>query len=124
MNLGELEKLLLNYLWSTGSCDAKQAHDHFKAARGGSLNTIQSALERLYKKGLLSRSKQGHAFLYAPAMDKKAFIGTVIKAATRDFAPDQEQLMAAFASLSAELDEAQLTRLEAMIRASRASAEE
>lgn len=119
MNLGELEKLVLNYLWSLGAADAKRVHDHFKSTRGGSLNTIQSTLDRLHKKKFLTREKQGHAFLYSPAMEKKAFIGALIKSATRDFSPDHDHLLSAFVSLSADLDEAHLDRLEALIKDSR-----
>ena len=119
VNLGELEKLVLNYLWSMGAADAKRVHDHFKASRGGSLNTIQSTLDRLHKKKFLTREKHGHAFLYSPAMEKKAFIGALIKAATQDFSTDHDHLLSAFVSLSADLDEAHLDRLEALIKASR-----
>ena len=62
MNLGELEKLVLNYFWSVDIADAKEVHTYFERQRGGSLNTIQSTLDRLYKKGLLKRKKESHAY--------------------------------------------------------------
>ncbi len=119
MHLGELEKLVLNYLWSAGRADAKQVHGHFQKARGGSLNTIQSTLDRLYKKGVLKREKKGHAFQYSAAMGKEAFLGKLIQKVTQDFSDDHEHLLAAFVRLSADLDEAHLDRLEALIRDSR-----
>jgi predicted transcriptional regulator len=119
VNLGELEKLVLNHLWGHGTADAKQVHDHFKKSRGGSLNTIQSTLDRLHKKGILAREKQGHAYQYRAAVDKKAFIGDLIRKVTQDFAPDNDQLLAAFVSVSADMDEAQLDRLEQLIQDSR-----
>ncbi len=119
MNLGELEKLVLNYLWEHGTADAKQVHDHFKRSRGGSLNTIQSTLDRLHKKGILTREKQGHAYQYRAALDKKAFIGDLIRKVTQDFSPDNDQLLAAFVSVSAGMDETHLDRLEQLIQDSR-----
>jgi predicted transcriptional regulator len=124
MQLGELEKLLLNYLWEQGTADAKQVHDHFKKARGGSLNTIQSTLDRLHKKALLTREKHGHAYRYSAALEKQAFLGTLIRHLTEDFATDHHPLLAAFVSLSADLDEAALDRLEALIKASRQDKQE
>jgi predicted transcriptional regulator len=115
VQLGELEKMVLNYLWELGSADAKQVHDHFKKLRGGSLNTIQSTLDRLHKKSILLREKQGHAYQYRVAKDKKAFIGDLIRKVTLDFSPDNDQLLAAFVSLSADMDESQLDRLEQLI---------
>jgi predicted transcriptional regulator len=119
VNLGELEKLVLNYLWEYGTADAKQVHDHFKKSRGGSLNTIQSTLDRLHKKGILAREKLGHAYQYRAATDKKAFIGDLIRKVTQDFSPDNDQLLAAFVSMSADMDEAHLDRLEQLIQDSR-----
>ena len=52
--LGELEKKVLLYFWRTESADAKRVHSYFRKSRGGSLNTIQSTLDRLYKKELLT----------------------------------------------------------------------
>lgn len=116
MQLGELEKLVLGYLWEHGTADAKQVHDHFKKVRGGSLNTIQSTLDRLHKKAILTREKQGHAYQYRTAMEKKAFLGELIRTVTQDFSPDHNHVLAAFVSLSADLDEAHLDRLEALIK--------
>ncbi|RYZ98388.1 MAG: BlaI/MecI/CopY family transcriptional regulator, partial [Moraxellaceae bacterium] len=92
---------------------------HFKKARGGSLNTIQSTLDRLHKKKFLTREKQGHAYLYSTAMEKKTFIGELIRAATQEFSADHDHLLSAFVTISADLDEAHLDRLEALIRDSR-----
>lgn len=117
MNLGELEKLILNYFWDVTQADAKQVHHYFVKQRGGSLNTIQSTLDRLYKKQLLKREKVGHAFLYSAACSRSAFIGQLIRSVTQDFvSPDEDNLLASFVSLSAELDDKQLRKLEATIR--------
>ena len=117
MLLGELEKLVLNYFWSVPQADAKQTHAHFSEQRGGSLNTIQSTLDRLYKKGLLHREKQGHAYIYSVACSRREFIGQLVRSVTEDFVqPGEDNLLAAFVSLSTELDEKQLANLEATIR--------
>ena len=117
MNLGELEKLVLNYFWEVAQADAKQVHHFFVEQRGGSLNTIQSTLDRLYKKQLLNREKVGHAFLYSAACTRSAFVGRLIRSVTQDFvSADEDNLLAAFVSLSADLDDKQLRELEATIR--------
>jgi len=119
MQLGELEKLVLNYLWENGQADAKKVHDHFSQRRGGSLNTVQSTLDRLYKKNLLLREKHSHAFQYQPAMEKKAFLGQLIRSVTDDFSPEPNNLLAAFVSLSAQLNDDSLDTLEDLIKRSR-----
>lgn len=117
MRLGDLEKQVLHYLWQMESADAKQVHAHLSKPRGGSLNTIQSTLDRLFKKGLLSREKLGHAFQYRPAVERYAFVGQLIQDVTREFVDDENGLVAAFTSISSELTEAQLEQLERLIEA-------
>jgi predicted transcriptional regulator len=120
MQLGELEKQVLEYLWKTQPADAKQVHSYFEKNRGGSLNTIQSTLERLFKKDLLGRIKNGHAFQYYPRVERHELIGQLIKNVTHDFvAEDENSVVAAFSSISSDLDEKQLDKLEAMIEQQR-----
>ena len=117
MLLGELEKMVLNYFWTVAEADVKQVHGHFSRQRPGSLNTIQSTLDRLFKKELLTREKRGHAFVYSAACSRQAFIGRLVHSATRDFiSPGQDNLVAAFVSLSSQLDDEQLNELEETIR--------
>jgi len=121
MNLGELEKLVLKYFWQIDVADAKQVFSHFEQSRGGTLNTIQSTLDRLFKKGLLIRNKEGHAFQYRSAKPRKAFIGELIKDVTHDFTlDDEDSILAAFASISTELNEKQFNKLEKLIKDYRA----
>jgi predicted transcriptional regulator len=120
MMLGELEKRVLHHLWQQGMADAKQVHEALRSERGGSLNTIQSTLDRLYKKGLLSRQKQGHAYIYSPGLERDALLAQLIEQVTSDFVADGEHgLVAAFASLSAQLDDDHLDLLERMIEQQR-----
>ena len=120
MQLGELEKQVLEYLWKADPADAKQVHSYFEKNRGGSLNTIQSTLDRLFKKDLLGRVKHGHAFQYFPKVDRHELIGQLIKSVTNDFiVEDENSVIAAFSSISSDLDEQQLNKLEAMIEAQR-----
>ncbi|SIT07790.1 BlaI/MecI/CopY family transcriptional regulator [Neptunomonas antarctica] len=116
MRLGELEKLLLNYLWKEKLADAKQVHSHFEQTRGGSLNTIQSTLDRLYKKGLLSRTKCGYAYSYSPAVERKELLGSLITDITQELAKnDSDAILEAFIDISTQLDEKSLQRLEDLI---------
>lgn len=120
MQLGELEKLVLQYLWNAPEADAKQVHGVLGQSRGNSHNTIQSTLDRLFKKGLLSRTKQGHAFFYRAKVDRDALIATLITNVTSDFVEEGEHsLIAAFSSASSNLDDAQLDQLEQLIEEQR-----
>lgn len=120
MQLGELEKQVLQYLWNTQEADAKQVHAVLGQTRSNSLNTIQSTLDRLFKKELLSRTKQGHAYYYRAKVDRDALLATLISNVTSDFVTEGEHsLIAAFSSASSNLNDAQLDKLEQLIEQQR-----
>lgn len=120
MILGELEKRVLHYLWETPEADAKKVHDLLTKPQGGTLNTIQSTLDRLFKKGLLTRQKQGHAYYYRAKVDREGLIAQLIQDVTSDFVrKDENSLIAAFSSVSSGLDDEKLLQLETLIQQQR-----
>ncbi|MBV2130303.1 MULTISPECIES: BlaI/MecI/CopY family transcriptional regulator [Chromatiaceae] len=120
MQLGELEKQVLQYLWNTQEADVKQVHAVLGLTRGISLNTIQSTLDRLFKKDLLNRTKQGHAYFYFAKVDRDALVAKLISNVTSDFVDEGEHsLIAAFSSASSNLDDSQLDKLEQLIEQQR-----
>lgn len=121
MNLGKLEKSVLQYLWDSPNSDAKTVFAYFEKKRGGTLNTIQSTLDRLYKKKLLLREKWGHAFQYRPAQTKSAFLSLLINDVTKDFVTDMESgLVSAFLSLPSGISDEELDELSKLIDSHRA----
>ena len=70
-NIGELELAVLDYLWSAGPADVKTVHKSIGKPREITYNTVQSALKRLYDKGLLDRQKESYAYVYVPDVDRR-----------------------------------------------------
>ena len=80
MQLGELEKQVLQYFWKGRTAEAKSVYAHFEKQRGGTLNTIQSTLDRLFKNGSFPVKNKGMPFnivqpwiakLLSPSLSKK-----------------------------------------------------
>ncbi len=122
--LGKLEQAVLEHLWRAGESDVIEAHGAVGERRGISVNTVGSALERLYKKRLASRVKVSHAYRYSAALDQDAFRArrlTEVAGGVR--ALSSEGLLAAFLDLVADTDSAALNRLEDLIAEKRAEEE-
>ena len=120
MILGELEKRVLQYLWKATDADAKQVHAVLTMRQGGMLNTIQSTLDRLFKKDLLTRKKRGHAYYYRAKVGREELIAQLIQNVTSDFISEgEDHLIAAFSSFSAGLDDDRLSQLEKLIQQQR-----
>jgi predicted transcriptional regulator len=61
-----LELLCLRSLWSLDEASVKDVQQAVSASRTLAYTTVMTLLERLARKGLVSRRKVGRAFLYAP----------------------------------------------------------
>lgn len=89
---------------------------------GGTLayTTVMTTLDRLHKKRLLRRRKDGNAFLYEPAMDRAEYQRRVVEAAlTPLMKQGATPVLAAFVEVAADLDEANLAQLERLIASHR-----
>lgn len=114
--LGELELELLEHLWAQGESDVSESHVATGKRRGITPNTVGSALERLYKKGLVTRTKVSHAYRYRPCISRDEFAAQrVIDAAGGVESLTNAGVLSAFVDLVADVDEAALDRLEALI---------
>ena len=114
-NLGELELRLLNALWETPNLSAKDLHRLLHRRTG--LNTIQSALDRLYKKSLLERRKESHAFLYHAKVERAELTTTLISGVIERLQMSNlEPVLSSFVDYAEGVDDATLNRLERMIR--------
>lgn len=123
-NLGELEMAALDHLWAAREGDVKSVHIAVGVDRRISQNTVQSALERLFRKGLLSREKVSHAYLYRPAITRSELLARYIGEAIDSISDgSDDRLLAAFVDLVERTDEETLDRLERAIREKRAEAE-
>lgn len=123
--LGDLELAVLEEVWRAGEVDAKAAHQRVGTARAISLNTVQSTLERLFRKGLLQREKVSHAYRYRASLDRRALVGRLIEATVGRIAGSRpELLMSAFVDIASRAGDRQLEQLEALIASRRAARRE
>jgi predicted transcriptional regulator len=67
--LGPLEQRILDTLWARGSATVRELHGDSYA--GLAYTTVMTTLDRLFKKGLLTRSEEGRAFRYAPQFSRE-----------------------------------------------------
>jgi predicted transcriptional regulator len=114
--LGKLERAVLEYLWRAGEADVIETHWAVGTRRGITVNTVGSALERLHRKGLVTRSKVSHAYRYQPALDRESFVvRQMVDGAGGISALTNRGLLASFLDLVADADEAALDELEELI---------
>ncbi len=69
--LGELEREVMNELWKRGETSVRDVHTAF--GDRSAYTTLMTTLDRLHKKKLLYRRKEGRAYLYAPTISQDDF---------------------------------------------------
>ncbi|MEY4642014.1 MAG: hypothetical protein RLZZ227_2008 [Pseudomonadota bacterium] len=118
LRLGELELGVLEFLWANGAANAKMVHADMRDTRQNGLNTIQSTLERLYRKGILERTKVAHSFLYSCRCSRTEILTQKISDLAQELSQGETQaLLAAFVEFTARLDASSIMQLEALVAA-------
>ena len=69
--LGKLEREVLNEVWRRDEVSVRDVYLAF--AEGIAYTTLMTTLDRLFKKRLLTRRKDGRAFIYLPAVSQAEF---------------------------------------------------
>jgi len=63
-SLGSLERRTMDEVWAQKEVSVRQVETAFDECVA--YTTVMTTLDRLYKKGFLTRRKEGRAFLYSP----------------------------------------------------------
>lgn len=69
--LGKLERDVLNEIWRRGEVTVRDIYLEFDESIA--YTTLMTTLDRLFKKNLLTRRKDGRAFVYLPAVSRTEF---------------------------------------------------
>lgn len=76
--LGPLEQRVMDQVWEGGRpLRVSDVHEAFRASFA--YTTLMTTLDRLYKKGLLDRRKDGRAFRYSPRLSREALLRRSIR---------------------------------------------
>lgn len=71
--LGELESAVMDILWQQPHQTVIEVEEQLRKTREIAHTTVLTTLDRMHRKGYLSRTKQSKAFVYAPRYTHKEF---------------------------------------------------
>ncbi|MES1258122.1 MAG: BlaI/MecI/CopY family transcriptional regulator [Acidobacteriota bacterium] len=77
--LGELEHLVMNYVWNNPACTAEACREAAAARRPLRESTIRTVLTRLEQKGLVTHDVEGRTFRYRAATPKGSFAARAVR---------------------------------------------
>lgn len=120
-SLGTLERDVMRQIWRLKEASVRQISDAFDERVA--YTTVMTTLDRLYKKGLLERRKDGRAFLYAarfsPEEMEQGLARDVIGSLLNTKDSQIEPVLACIVDAVSERDLVLLDELERLVQAKR-----
>jgi predicted transcriptional regulator len=73
--LGHLERAVMDTVWRGGDFSVRDVQGQL--SRPAAYTTVMTTLDRLYKKGLVARRREGRAFVYTAALERHELEATM-----------------------------------------------
>jgi predicted transcriptional regulator len=118
--LGPLETRLLELLWARAR--AATVRDLHRACPGLAYTTIMTTLDRLYRKRLLLRHREGRAFAYEPRCTRDELFSELVSGHVTDLLGASQRssvILSTLVRAVCDTDAALLDQLDALVQAER-----
>lgn len=116
--LGKLEREVLESVWQIGEASVRDVHVRF--GERVAYTTLMTTLDRLFKKGLLERRKEGRAFFYRQSVSRRdlerGIAAGVIDGLLGRREETAEPVLACIVDAVSERDRALLDELERLVQ--------
>jgi predicted transcriptional regulator len=115
--LGDLQAQIMSALWRLEAGTVEDVRTALPPRYRGAYNTVQTVLNRLAERGLLSRRRRGNAIEYRPKLTEAEFLSRSIASTLAGASSGARQ--AVLAQLVGELDQRQLDELRRLAKEKR-----
>lgn len=110
--LGELETEIMEITWGKGRATVRNVYEELLSQREIAYTTVMTIMTRLADKGLLTKEKEGQAYIYTPVCSQEEFtqtlVGEIIDGLLADY---EEEAFAHFLGRLKDEDENKLEEL-------------
>jgi predicted transcriptional regulator len=124
-SLGELQAQLMPVLWRLGLGTVEDVRKALPPRYRGAYTTVQTVLNRLAERGLLTRGRRGQAILYRPAITEAEYVSRAVESTLAGASSEVRRTV--LAQLVGGLDSGELSELQRLaqeIDARRSAAEQ
>jgi predicted transcriptional regulator len=94
--MGKLEADVMEIVWENGPLTVKRALFFISHKHHYAYTTIMTVMNKLTQKGMLSREKSGHSFVYSAQMGKEQFLGFAVKKVISSLQDDFGAIVSSF----------------------------
>ena len=111
---GELQTQVMATLWRLGAGTVEQVRQALPSRYQGAYTTVQTVLNRLAERGLLSREREGRGIVYRPRVSEAEYLSRTIRRTLAGASTDARQ--AALADLIGGMDKAELGEVQKLAK--------
>lgn len=122
--LGPVQLEILEYIQQHQPVTVRQVADHLAEARGVTRTTALNMMERLRKRGLLTRKQVEGVYQYSPSIGRTQFLRSLVKDFVNQALGGSLEPFAAYLAEDARLTDEDLERLQQRVRELREQAQE
>lgn len=115
---GDLQLQIMSVVWRAGEGTVEQVRAALPARFQSAYNTVQTVLNRLVGRGLLSRERQGHSMVYRPTLSEAEYLSRSIERTLAGASTEARQV--ALAQLIGAIDGTELEALKALAKQAQA----
>jgi predicted transcriptional regulator len=77
---GDLEAVVMDRMWNRdGETTVRALFEELRQSREIAYTTVMSTMDNLHRKGWLSRTRQGKAFLYWPSLTREEYSARLMR---------------------------------------------
>jgi predicted transcriptional regulator len=103
---GELQTQIMAAIWRLDEGTVEQVRQALPPSHQGAYNTVQTVLNRLAERGLLTRRREGHVIVYSPSLSEAEYLSRSIEHTLRGATSEARQVAIAQLIGSLPRDEA------------------
>jgi BlaI family penicillinase repressor len=109
--LGEVEQMVMDYVWAHGPCSAEACREALAATRPMKDSTVRTVLRRLEQKAFLSHEIDGRTFIYRAAENRQNVAVRAVKSIIDRFCGGSAEELVVGLVNNEVIDRRQLERL-------------
>ncbi len=115
-NIGRVELEILQFIADHNPVTVREVAEHFARVKGYARTTVLTMMERLRRKGYLTRRKVGNTYLYSPSQPKAVLLQTFVHDFVQRVLGGSISPFIVYLSQEAELSEDELQELQRLVK--------
>ena len=119
----DLELQVLSVLWDKGSATVREVHDKLPDGKIRAYTTVLTVMQKLEKKGLVTKETEGTAHVYSPTQSQEATVRPLLRDLVQNIFRGKVSTVVQHLLEDEQISDAELKEIRTLIRRHKSSQE-